>query len=175
MADDTEQRDDTEQQDDADRDDEDIVTQEDVDEAFRTLMEGLRTTLPGTTALFGFLVIVPFQAAFSSFDTISRVSFYTAFVAAAMATALLIAPAAHQRLRAPLSGVRRRSEQHLRITVWVTILGTIAFAVALAAGVFLVSRIVFTSTVASIAAGAVIGTMVATWFYLPLVTFERLD
>ena len=152
-----------------------LVDQEEVDDAFRELMESLRTTLPGTSALFGFLVIVPFQAAFSNFDTISRVSYYTAFVAAAMAAALLIAPAAHHRIRAPLSGVRRRSPEHLRITVWVTILGTVAFAVALAAGVFLVSRIVFSSTVASIAAGAVIGVMVATWFYLPLVTFERLD
>ena len=154
---------------------EDIVTQEDVDDAFRALMEGLRTTLPGTSALFGFLVIVPFQGEFASFDTISRITYYTSFLAAALATALLIAPAAHHRIRAPMSGVRRRSERHLRITVWVTIVGTIAFAVALAAGVFLVSRIVFTSTVAGVAGGVVVLTTIVTWFYLPLVTFQRLD
>ena len=59
--------------------------------------------------------------------------------------------------------------------MWVTIIGTVAFAVALAAGVFLVSRIVFSSAVASIAGGVVVATMVVTWFYLPLVTFQRLD
>jgi hypothetical protein len=152
-----------------------FVTEEEVDDAFRELLEGLRTTLPGTTALFGFLLIVPFQGEFSTFDTVTRVTYYTSFLAAATAAALLIAPAVHHRLRAPLSGARRRSTRHLRITVWVTILGTVAFAVALATGVVLVSRIVFSSTVASVAAGAVIGALVITWFYLPLVTFERLD
>lgn len=90
-------------------------------------------------------------------------------------SALLIAPAAHQRLRAPRSGIQRRSPKHLRITVWVTIAGTIAFAVALVAGVFLVSQVVFTNTVAGLAGTAIAAITVAIWFYLPLVTFERIE
>jgi uncharacterized membrane-anchored protein len=74
-----------------------------------------------------------------------------------------------------MSGVQRRSQRHLMITVWVTILGTVAFALALSAGVFLVSRIVFSSTVGGIAAGGVVAVVVAAWFYLPLVTFERVE
>lgn len=150
-------------------------TEPDVDQAFRTILEGLRTTLPGTATLFGFLLIVPFQATFSSFDTISRTAFYIAFLAAAISGALLLAPAAHQRIRAPMSGVQRRSQRHLTITVWVTILGTVAFAVGLSAAVFLVSRIVFTSAVAGIAAGGVVAIVLWAWFYLPLVTFERVE
>ncbi len=148
--------------------------QQDVDQAFRTLLEGLRTTLPGTTTLFGFLLILPFQGVFESFDSVSRTAFYIAFLGAAISSTLLLAPAAHQRMRAPMSGVKRRSQRHLMITVWVTILGTVAFAVALSAAVFLVSRIVFTSTVAGIAAGGVVAIVLWAWFYLPLVTFERI-
>ncbi len=59
--------------------------------------------------------------------------------------------------------------------MWVTILGTVAFAVGLSAAVFLVSRIVFTSAVAGIAAGGVVAIVLWAWFYLPLVTFERVE
>lgn len=149
--------------------------QEDVNRAFRTILEGLRTTLPSSSTLFGFLLIVPFQAAFSSFDSVSRVAYYVAFLSAATSTALLVAPAAHQRIRTPMSGVRRRSKLHLMITVWITIVGTAAFALALAAGVFLVSRIVFEGTVAAVAAGGLTAVLVGVWFYLPVITFERIE
>lgn len=151
------------------------ATRQDVDEAFRAIMEGLRTTLPGTQALFGFLLIVPFQRSFESFGTLDRAAFYTAFIAAALATVLLIAPSAHQRMRAPLSGVKRRSQTHLTITVWVTILGTVVFAISLTAAVFLVSRIVFDNTTAAAATAGIVLTAAYTWFYLPVVTFERVE
>lgn len=146
-----------------------------VDDEFRSILEGLRTTLPGTQAVFGFLLILPFQDAFANLTSLSRTAYYISFLAAAASSVLLIAPAAHQRLRAPRSGIQRRSRQHLHMTVWVTIAGTIAFAVALVAGVFLVSEVVFTSTVAGIAGGVVALVTIAVWFYLPLVTFERLE
>jgi hypothetical protein len=151
------------------------ASEQDVDRAFRTILEGLRTTLPGSSTLFGFLLIVPFQGPFDSFDGVSRTAFYIAFLAAAASSALLIAPAAQQRVRAPMSGVQRRHRRHLMITVWVTILGTIAFAVALSAAVFLVSRIVFASTIAAVAAGGIVVLVLVAWFYLPLVTFERIQ
>ncbi len=147
--------------------------EDDVDDAFRAIMEGLRTTLPGTQALFGFLLILPMQASFADLTAIERGSYYLAFLLAAVSSVLLIAPSAHQRLRAPRSGVRRRSRQHLMITVRLTIAGTVAFAVALAAAVFLVSSLVFTQLTASIAAAAVTLVMAWAWFFVPLVTFER--
>lgn len=148
-------------------------TEQDVDEAFRAVLEGLRTTLPGTQALFGFLLILPFQSAFGSLDTLDHASFLIAFLAAALSTVLLIAPSVHQRVRAPKSGVERRSRRHLRITVWVTIVGSVVFAVALAAAVFLVARVVLSSTAAGIAGGAIVLSVLFSWFYLPLVTFQR--
>lgn len=146
-----------------------------VDDEFRSVLEGLRTTLPGTQALFGFLLILPFQGSFGDLTLAARSSYYVAFISAALATVLLIAPSAHQRLRAPRSGIQRRSSRHLRITVWVTIAGTVVLALALGASVFLVSQVVLGSTVASIAIGAIGLIMALVWFYLPLVTFERIE
>ena len=146
-----------------------------VDDEFRSILEGLRTTLPGTQALFGFLLILPFQGNFADLSTVARSAYYVAFISAAIATVLLIAPSAHQRLRAPRSGIQRRSAKHLRITVWVTIAGTIVLALALGASVFLVSQVVLTSLAASVAIGAVGLIMGLAWFYLPLVTFERIN
>lgn len=146
-----------------------------VDDEFRTLLEGLRTTLPGAETLVGFLLIVPLQGAFRDFDTLERGIYYTAFFAAALAVVLLIAPAAHQRIRAPISGVSRRNAHHLRVTVWVTIAGTLSMATALTAAVFLVSRIVFSSTVAGFASATVVAITAWAWFYVPLVTFDERD
>lgn len=144
-----------------------------VDEEFRTLLEGLRTTLPGAETLVGFLLIIPLQGAFQEFDTLERGTYYTAFFASALAVVLLIAPAAHQRIRAPISGVSRRSARHLRITVWLTIAGTLSMAAALTAAVFLVSRIVFSSTVAGVASAFVVAITAWAWFYVPIVTFDE--
>lgn len=147
----------------------------DVDDEFRGLLEGLRTTLPGTQALFGFLLILPFQGRFGDLQAVPRTAYYTAFIASALATVLLVAPSAHQRLRAPRDGIQRRSPTHLRITVWITIAGTVAFAVGLVAAVFLVSQVVFSNLWASVASAFVAAVMVASWFHVPLVTFERVE
>ncbi len=150
-------------------------TDADVDDAFRAILEGLRTTLPGTQALFGFLLILPMQSAFSELSGPSRTAYYLAFFSAAISSVLLIAPSAHQRLRAPRSGVSRHSRRHLHITVWITNAGTFALAIAFAAAVFLVSSVVFSTLTAAAASALVVLAMSWAWFYVPLVTFARSD
>ena len=103
-------------------------TENDVDDQFRSLMEGLRTTLPGVQVLFAFLLVLPLQASFGEIRDVERIAYYVSFFGSAMASVLLIAPSAHQRLRAPVNGVERRSERHLQIAVSLTIAGTIIFA-----------------------------------------------
>lgn len=146
-----------------------------VDDAFRAILEGLRTTLPGVQVLFAFLLTLPLQQSFASLSGFERTSFLVALFASAVASILLIAPSAHQRLRAPKSGVTRRSERHLQATVYLTIVGTLAFAFALAAAVYLVTSIVLESVAAAVGAGAVALLVAWAWFYVPLVTFERMD
>jgi hypothetical protein len=52
--------------------------------------------------------------------------------------------------------------------------GTIIFAIALAAAVFLVSTLVLPSDSVAIGATAAVAAVVAwSWFYVPLVTFQR--
>jgi uncharacterized membrane protein len=148
-------------------------SQSDVDDQFRAILEGLRTTLPGVQVLFAFLLVLPLQASFAEIRDLERFAYYVAFFGSAMASVLLIAPSAHQRLRAPITGVERRSRAHLRITILLTIVGTVVFAVSLAAAVFLISMLTLTDSVAVAATGAVALVIAWSWFYVPLVTFQR--
>jgi hypothetical protein len=145
----------------------------DVDEQFRAILEGLRTTLPGVQVLFAFLLTLPLQTAFAEIRDLERLAYYVAFFGSAIASVLLIAPSAHQRMRAPITGVERRSERHLQMTIGLTNAGTIVFAFALAAAVFLISTLVLSDSYAIAATVAVTALIVWSWFYLPLVTFQR--
>lgn len=145
-----------------------------VDEEFRALLEGLRTSLPGVQVLFAFLLTAPLQGGFADLTAHERTAFSIAFYAAGISSVLLIAPSVHQRIRAPLTGLQRRSKVHLIWTTWVTIAGSVTMGVAMLATTYLVSHFLYKSTPAFIATGLVATTLVWAWFYLPLVTFNRL-
>lgn len=146
---------------------------DDVDAQFRALMEGLRTSLPGVQVLFAFLLTAPLQAEFSSLDRTENVAFAVAFYAAGLASILLIAPSVHQRIRAPKTGLVRRSQRHLIWATWVAIVGTIVMGVALLSTIFLVSGIVFDLWTAVVATASIGGALCWSWLYLPIVTFAR--
>lgn len=144
-----------------------------IDDAFRALLEGLRTTLPGVQVLFAFLLALPLQSSFSELTSPQRTAYFVAFFASALASVLLIAPSAHQRLRAPNTGVHRRSEGHLAHAVKISIAGTVFFAVALGAAVYLVTSFMLTTTAAMLTTSVVVALAAWTWFYTPLVTFRH--
>ena len=149
--------------------------QEEIDDQFRALMEGLRTTIPGVMVLFSFLLILPLQASFADLGGINQSVFYTAFGSAALASVLLISPSVHQRVRAPISGIKRRTWSHVMYAAKMAIAGTVAFLVAISAVVFLVSSLVFSDTVA-IVATVVLATIAGwAWFYVPLIKFDTRD
>lgn len=147
--------------------------QTDVDDQFRSLMEGLRTTLPGVQVLFAFLLVLPLQAEFTGISDGEKIAYYISFFGSAMASVLLIAPSAHQRVRAPITGLERRSERHVNVAVDLAIAGTIIFAIALAAAVYLISSLTLTDSFAIAATIAVGALTVWSWFYIPLVSFSR--
>lgn len=149
------------------------VEDDQVDDAFRAVMEGLRTTLPGVQVLFAFLLTLPLQSAFADLRGAERTAYFVAFYGAAVANVLLIAPSAHQRLRAPDSGVARTSKSNLLFTVRVTIAGTAIFATALASSVYLAATIVFSNEEAAIGTAAIAGLVAWSWFYVPIVTFKE--
>lgn len=144
-----------------------------VDEQFRALLEGLRTSLPGVQVLFAFLLTTPFQSGFEDLTGNERAAFSVAFYSAGVSSILLIAPSVHQRIRAPFSGLRRRSKSHLVWTTWVTIVGSVAMGVAMLATAYLVSHLVYSATPAFIATALIGASVLWAWFYLPLVTFRR--
>lgn len=144
-----------------------------VDEQFQSLLAGLRTTLPGVQVLVGFLLTVPLQTGFETVDAFDRAVYYLAFMSALTASVLLISPSVHQRLRAPMTGVPRRSERHLRTAVWLAIAGTASFAVALVASMVFVTQLLGGLPFAVTLAGVGVALLIAwTWLWIPLVRFR---
>lgn len=136
-------------------------------------MEGLRTTLPGVQVLFAFLLTLPFQSRFSELTGFQVGLYLIALLGSAASSILLIAPSVHQRVRAPISGVPRRSPEHLATAVKMTIVGSALFAVALASAVYLVVEVVSRSVMAAAAVAAVVLLALWAWFYVPLVSFSQ--
>ena len=145
----------------------------DVDDQFRSVLEGLRTTIPGIMVLFSFLLILPLQSSFPEISASNTTVFYIAFLSAALSSILLIAPSVHQRVRAPISGIRRTSLEHVMTATKIAIVGTVLFLVSISAVVYLVSAIVFADSIAAVATTAT--TVIAgwAWFYVPLVQFRN--
>ena len=146
-----------------------------VDDQFRALMEGLRTTIPGVIVLFSFLLVLPLQSAFAEIQLSNTIVYYTAFSSSALAAVLLIAPSVHQRMRAPISGIQRRTMSHVMFATKVAIAGTVFFLVAISAVVYLVSSLVFTNLAAVVATAVITAVAVWAWIYLPLFSFDRED
>jgi hypothetical protein len=132
------------------------------------MLEGLRTTLPGSQVLLAFLLTVPLQAGFSELEADGRAAFLVALLAAAIASVLLIAPSAHARVRFPSSGLRRHTMAHLRVAAWIALAGTVALAVAIGAAVFLSVTLLLGPGWAGLLAGGVGLVTVVTWFAIPI-------
>jgi len=146
---------------------------QDVDDEFRRLLEGLRTTLPGAQVLLGFLLIVPFQAGFAELSSMDRSLYLVTFFSSAIASVLLIAPSAHQRFRAPMDGIRRSTASHVRAAVWVSLVGTVFLGVAMGAAVALIGSVVDAGWGVTVGWAAVAVALAYSWVLQPLVLFRR--
>lgn len=148
---------------------------DEVDDQFRALLEGLRTTIPGVMVLFAFLLTLPLYASFEELRGLDKVVFYIAFASATLSAVLLIAASVHQRVRAPVSGIRRRTMSHVLFATKLAIVGTVTFAFSIAAVVYLVSTLVFADLPAAIATTVVALVTAWAWFYVPLVKFSHME
>src|SRR5215212_6203171 len=63
------------------------------------LLQELRVVIPGVQVLLAFLLIAPFQQRFAQLPGSMRNAFFASIACATLATAFLIAPSAHHRLR----------------------------------------------------------------------------
>src|SRR5919205_3652577 len=72
--------------------------QERMNRQMMELLNELRVAMPGVQILFGFLLTVPFQQRFQRVTEFQETVYFVTLIAAAVATAFLIAPSAYHRL-----------------------------------------------------------------------------
>ena len=138
--------------------------EERLDRNLGELLGELRVALPGVQVLFAFLLVVPFNTRFATLTSGQKQLYLAALLFAGVASALLIAPAAHHRLT-----FRLQDKRYLVLTAnRLAIVGLACLAVAMTTAIALVTDVVFDSGTA-IAVSAGMGLLfVALWYVLPL-------
>jgi hypothetical protein len=135
-----------------------------VDRELIELLNELRVALPGVQVLFAFLLIVPFSESFASASDPQRSLYFVALVAAAIASGLLIAPAAQHRILFR----NHDKEALLERANGLAIAGNVALAVSICASVVLAVDFLFGSS-RSLPTGGAIGVLLLwLWFVQPL-------
>ena len=135
-----------------------------IDRELMELLNELRVGLPGVQFLFAFLLIVPFQQTVDRTTDFQRGVYYVTLVAAVVATALLIAPAAQHRVLFR----QKDKEALLRRSSRSAFAGLVVLALALTAAVLLVVDVLFSRTLAWVTAGGVAALLVWWWMAVPM-------
>jgi len=128
------------------------------------LLNEIRVALPGVQFLFAFLLIVPFQQTAAKITDFQRDVYFVALVSAAVATALLIAPAAQHRVLFR----QKEKEQLLNRSSRSVFAGTLVLAVAVVAALLLVVDVLFSRPLAWATAGGVAALLLWWWVAVPL-------
>jgi amino acid transporter len=137
--------------------------QERLDRELMELLNELRVTIPGVQVLFAFLLTVPFSQRFEQLSDRTVDVYFAAVITSAIASILLIAPAAHHRLR-----FRDRAKEHMiRAANLMALLGMGSLALALGLSVYVVADLVYGDGNARLAAAAVSAAAALIWFVLP--------
>ena len=138
-----------------------------IDRELLELLNELRVALPGVQFLFAFLLVVPFQQRGADLTDFQRDVCFVTLLAAAVATGLLIAPAAQHRVlfrQQDKEALLRRSNRSAT-------LGLPVLAVAIVRAVLLVNDVVFDLTLAWFTA-AVVGALLG-WWWLAVPFWKR--
>jgi len=139
-----------------------------VDRELIELLNELRVALPGVQVLFAFLLTMPFSQRFSVLSAADRRVYFAAVLSSAAASALLIAPSAHHRLRFR-SGSKERM---LRTANVLAVAGMVALALSMGAVVYVIAAVLHSATSAAVVTAVVTAFIAALWFVLPL-TFPK--
>jgi hypothetical protein len=138
--------------------------QERIDRELIELLNELRVALPGVQFLFAFLLIVPFQQKVDQLTDFQRDVYFVALAAAALASALLIAPAAQHRIlfrQQDKEALLKRSNRS-------AIAGLLALGLAICAALLLVVDVLFSLRLAWVTSGALAVLLVWWWLAVPL-------
>jgi hypothetical protein len=129
------------------------------------VLEEARMILPGTQTLFGFQLIVVFNTQFHErLSTVEEQLHLGATMLVALATAMLITPAAYHRIAEPESVSRAFVVLSSRLLSW----SLVPLALAISADFYLVASLVTANTAVSIVlTAAVLVVFCGLWFVLP--------
>jgi archaellum biogenesis protein FlaJ (TadC family) len=135
-----------------------------IDRELMELLNELRVALPGVQFLFAFLLVVPFQQRGAELTDFQRDVYFVTLLAAAVATGLLIAPAAQHRVlfrQHDKEALLQRSNRS-------AFAGLVVLAIAIVAAVLLVTDVVFDLTQAMVTAAAVAALLLWWWIAVPM-------
>jgi hypothetical protein len=133
------------------------------------LLNELRVALPGVQFLFGFLLVLPFQQRGGQTTDFQKDVYFVTLLAAAVATALLIAPAAQHRVLFR----QHDKERLLRRSSHSAYAGLLVLAVAIVCAVLLVVDVLFDRTRAWWTAGVIAALLTYLWVIVPFVQRSR--
>ena len=134
-----------------------------IDRELMELLNELRVALPGVQFLFAFLLVVPFQQRGAQLTDFQRDVYFATLLAAAVATGLLIAPAAQHRVlfrQHDKEALLRRSNRS-------AFLGLTVLALAIVGAILLVTDVLFDLTLAWSTAAVVSVLLVWWWIAVP--------
>ena len=135
-----------------------------IDRELIELLNELRVALPGVQFLFAFLLVVPFQQKFGQTTAFQHAVYFVALAAAALATALLIAPAAQHRILFR----QHDKEKLLQRSNRSALAGLAALGLAICSAVLLVVDVLFSLALAWVTAGALAVLLAWWWLAVPL-------
>ena len=128
------------------------------------LLQELRVVIPGVQVLLAFLLTAPFQQRFAELPGSMRNAFFASIACATLATAFLIAPSAHHRLR-----WRTGEKEHLvRIGNRMAIAGTLFLAAAIVLALYVITDVLFAADLAVLTAIAAVVLFAVLWYAVPL-------
>lgn len=140
-----------------------------VDRELQELLNEVRVAIPGAEVLFAFLLGVAFTNRFEDVTALQRAVYFGALLATACATALLIAPTAHHRLR-----FREGDKERLLFTATrLALSALVLLAGSISATVFLVADVLYDSRAAAVIGAAMAAWFAWFWFLLPLLRNHR--
>jgi cation transport ATPase len=145
----------------ADRSDEE---QQRLNRQMTELLNELRVAMPGVQVLFAFLLAVPFQQRFQTVNTFQRDVYLVTLLAAATATAFLIAPSAYHRIAFQEHEKRRI----IRMGTRQFLCGVVALALAMTGAVLLVTDVLFQAATTIVVVGCVAALFAWLWFGIGL-------
>jgi len=128
------------------------------------LLQEVRVAQTGTQILFAFLLGVPFTQRFGEVTSFQQTVYFGTLVAAAVASACLIAPSAYHRI------LFRQKEKGFVIEASnvLIIVGLAFVALAMSGVILLITDLLYNETTTAIVTAAIVLVFVVLWYVLPI-------